>query len=79
MVGEVAALPRGNKGPKPSAEGGSPPCLLLENWPGLLEVSLASRTGGPGQPARHAPGLPAKHSLRQSRPAAAEEPILGER
>ena len=66
MVGEVAALSRGIMVPRPLAKEAAPPWLLLENWPGLLEVSLASRTGSLGQPARHAPGLPANiHSGSQ--------------
>ena len=47
-------------GPKPSAREAAPQLLPLE-WPGIAVAIRVSRARGPGQPAQHAPGLPANN------------------
>ena len=76
-LGEVGAPPLGyHMGPKPFTEEAAPQ-LLAQDWPGLPVGSRASRAGGPGQPALHAPGLPAS-SYSGSQAGGLGELIFGE-
>ena len=60
MVGVVAALPLGLYGPQAFSVGGGP---LTVNARLAWNCSSQScqQSGGPGQPALHAPGLPANN------------------
>ena len=77
-LGEVGAPPLGyHMGPKPFTEEAAPK-LLAQDWPGRLVGNRASRAGGPGQPALHAPGLPAS-SYSGSQAGSLRELSFGQR
>ena len=77
-LGEVGAPPLGVIWPpKPFTEEAAPQ-LLAQDWPGRPAGNRASRAGGPGQPALHAPGLPASSSYSGSQAGGLEELIFGE-
>ena len=84
LGGNVAWMVRGSgstspwchMAPKPFTEEAAPQ-LLVQDWPGLPVGSRASRAGGPGQPALHAPGLPAS-TYSGSQAGGLGDLILGE-
>lgn len=74
--GSGSTSPWCHMAPKPFTEEAAPQ-LLAQDWPGRPVGSRASRAGGPGQPALHAPGLPAS-SYSGSQAGGLEELIFGE-